>query len=317
LTGLMRVRFRILLPWRFLRVFSPAPITLLLLMVVAPVTSQEARLAPLSDFVRSSWAMNERWNDGLAEIATYEAERIVDGAPRGHVLRLVTVQEDFNREFNVKADWPHGQKPIVAVMRQSQLTAISTPGGGHNLMSSVFVERSDAARLVKMSISSQQLSGITHKEFDFSGPLPRWTWASHRDGEGSGSETLRGWPDGAVFEEQLPMLVRALELREGLEAGLALAPNQTTGKAERPEPVGARLRAERPQSEIRVPAGTWQGADTWRVSIEATDGRAMEFVITDEQPRLVLAWSINDGRFHRLQNVRREAPGQIRDEAID
>ncbi len=164
-----------------------------------------------------------------------------------------------------------------------------------------------------MTVSSQEWCGVTSKEFDLSGRTPRWSWSSYWDGEGSGNGTLRGWPSEAVFEEQLPMLVRTLQYREGLEFGFALAPNQTTNKAPRPEPVSARLRVDRPEGDLQVGAGSWAAADTWRVIVEAADGRAMEFVVAEQAPHLLLAWNSNDGRFYGLREVTRDAYWQLRD----
>ena len=296
---------------------APLITAALFVLMAGSLIAQDARPAPLAESIRSDWAMDAMWDEGHAEVATYDGEQVVDGAPRRHAMIVVTVKEDLNREYNVKADWPHGQKPILAAMKQMQIATIPATDYPRHLMATLFVERENPGKLVKMTISSQEWSGITSKEFDFSRRTPQWHWSSYRDGEGSGSETLRGWPQEAIFEEHLPLLVRTLDLHEGLDASLALVPNQSTNRAPRPEPVSARLRVERPDAEVRVPAGTWATSESWRVSIEAGDGRAMEFVVVDDPTRVLLAWSSNDGRFFALRSMERRAPGQIPEQVVD
>jgi hypothetical protein len=264
----------------------------------------------LTEAVRADWA-GEQWDDGKAEVAEYEGVRVIAGAPRAHVLHLVTSAEDFNREYNVRADWPFGQKPILGVLQQNQLLTITVPTPPQHLMASTVVAREDPSKVLKVVTSSHEWVGITTKEFDFSGRMPRHTWTSYRDGFGSGGEDLRSWPTGAVFDEQLPLLVRVLDFREGLETGMALVSRQTGSEAVKPEIVATRLRVETAKGAVKVPAGTWAAEDVWRVVLEGADGRGLEFFVEKAAPQNLLAWSGNDGQSYGLRSVTRDAYWQI------
>jgi hypothetical protein len=276
------------------------------------VAQERATAVRLSEAVRADWAGDE-WDDGKAEVAEYEGVRVIDGTPRAHVLYLVTSAEDFNRETNARADWPFGQKPIVAVLQQIQSLSLSDPARPRHLLASSVVERKDPVKVLKLATSSQEWKGITSKEFDFSGRMPRRTWSSYRDAEGSGSEDLRSWPSEAVFDEQLPLLVRLLDLREGLETGMALVESQTTNGAGKPEIVAARVRVESAKGAVKVPAGTWAAEDVWRVVLEGADGRGMEYFVEKAAPQTLLAWNGNDGQTYGLRSVKREAVWQLRE----
>jgi hypothetical protein len=276
------------------------------------VAQERATAVRLSEAVRADWAGDE-WDDGKAEVAEYEGVRVIDGTARAHLLYLVTSAEDFNRETNARADWPFGQKPIVAVLQQVQSLTLSDPAPPRHLMSSTVVERTDPVKVLKLVTSSQDWRGITSKDFDFSGRMPRRTWSSYRDAEGSGSEDLRSWPSEAVFDEQLPLLVRLLELREGLETGMALVESQATSGANKPEIVAARLRVESAKGAVKVPAGTWAAEDVWRVVLEGADGRGMEYFVEKAAPQTLLAWNGNDGQTYGLRSVKREAVWQLRE----
>jgi hypothetical protein len=255
--------------------------------------------------VQPGWA-DKRWDDGNAEVATYDATRILDGEARPHTLRLLTLREDLNREYMAKADWPHGQKPILTVLRQSQVATIPAPNFDHHTMATVFVERDQPSRLVKLIVSSQDWNGATFKEFVTADRTATMRYHSYWDGEGSGETTLRNHHEGgARFEEELPLLVRTLRLEEGLRVPLALYPNQTTTRAVVPEPVLAGLEVSVPLEPVEVPAGAWEPDALWLVTVQAQDGRLWRFWVTRESPQTLVQWGSADGREYRLRDVTR------------
>lgn len=48
--------------------------------------------------------MRKYWEDSLAEVATYEAERTIYRKKRTFEFTQITVKEAFNLVFNVKTD---------------------------------------------------------------------------------------------------------------------------------------------------------------------------------------------------------------------
>ena len=267
-----------------------------LVALACAASAQEAPSAATLDLnavVRRDWAKDALWDDGQAEVATYRGERVIFGETRHHTARLITVLEDFTKEYYVKADWPHGQKPILPVIKQIYTATIPTPNYDFQFMTSTFVDREDFGRLVKMSAVGHDWTGLTHKEFQMWGDKPRMIYNSYWDGEGSGRRDL-GTDINDYFEEELPLVLRALPFEEGLAASLWLYPNQTTTRAPEPRPVAA---------TIRVSAGN----KSWIVDVEARDDRSLRYEFAAEEPHVMLRVRHSDGRSLELASVRREA----------
>ena len=71
------------------------------------------------------WAMRKYWEDGLAEVATYAAERTVYKKKRTFEYTQITVKEEFNQQFNVKTD-DYKRADLFPVMKINQFCAIQT-----------------------------------------------------------------------------------------------------------------------------------------------------------------------------------------------
>lgn len=265
----------------------------------APVTLRSA--------LSVQWGAAPLWDDGQAEVAEYDASRIVYGAPRPHTAHLITVYEDLNREFYVKADWPYGQKPVLRALRQTQFFRILTPHGevGHAVM--VFLGRDDLSSPLRLRMSSQDWTGSTWKDFQLWGPRPQLLYNSYWDGEGAGERPLEAGRD-VYYEEQLYLLLRGLPFADVLGVvSFRLADNQTTTNA-RPVTVSdAVLVVSHPDEDVTVPAGTWALEDVWRVTVETQDRRILRYDFTEQEPHTLLRFSHSDGRHLELRSVRRHA----------
>ncbi|MCB2156433.1 hypothetical protein KQI84_16280 [bacterium] len=254
--------------------------------------------------IRPDWA-GSLWDDSRAEVATYEGHRIIYSEDRPHELRLITVAEDINKEFMVKAEWPYGQKPLLPALKQLQISSIPTPNYPYNYLTTVFYQRSNINNAVKMTISSQEWCGTTFKQYELWRETAVFWYSSYWDGEGTGNTQLTDHTANTYFEEELPLLFRALPFREGLKTGLMLQPPQTTNRVQIPEPVPAVAMVDHPNEDLTVPAGTYAAEEVWRVSLEARDGRRANFYIADDDANTLLAFEFDDGRRFELKHTTR------------
>ncbi len=259
----------------------------------------------LVDIVDQSWAQDELWNDGKAEVATYSGERVIYGEARAHEMTLITVYEEFNKEFWTKADWPFGQKPLLPVIKQNQLATIPTPNYPYHYMTSVFFDRGQLDNAVKIATNSQDWCGVTYREFQLYRNPPVMEFNSYWDGQGSGSAMLKDVDENVFFEEELPLLVRALKFKDGLEADFFLEPIQVTNKTPIPKPSQARLTVKRPSEPIKVPIGEFPVRRSWIVSVDVQDGRFIEFSVVEDTPNALVKMDFNDGRHYELITIER------------
>ncbi len=232
------------------------------------------------------------WDDGRSEVATYRATRYIYGEDRPHTAYLITVFEDFNREYYSKADWPYGQKPLLPVIKQNMISTVPTPNYSYHIASSVFVEREKFWKLVKLTATSHEWCGITTKQFEMWLDTPKMKYFSYWDGEGSGEQALSASTD-IFFEEQLFLVFRGLDF-ESLPSGtFRLYGTQVTNHAPRPSASPATFEV-------------LDSGDTWRVDVYTMDERSMTFEYEKEYPYVLTGFSHSDGRAMELESVERK-----------
>ncbi|HEX8657434.1 MAG TPA: hypothetical protein VF690_07875, partial [Hymenobacter sp.] len=96
------------------------------------------------------WAMRKLWEDGLAEVATYEAERVVYKKKRTFEYTQITVKEEFNQQFNVKTD-DYQRDDLFPVMKINQFCRIPTEQYPYHFLTSLFFRRDQPVALHKMT----------------------------------------------------------------------------------------------------------------------------------------------------------------------
>ena len=95
-----------------------------------------------------NWAMKKYWEDGLAEVATYDAERVVYKKKRSFEYTLITVKEEFNQEFNVKTD-DYERADLFPVMKVNQFCAIPADNYPYHYLTSLFFRRDQPVALYR------------------------------------------------------------------------------------------------------------------------------------------------------------------------
>ncbi len=282
-------------------------IMVLVLALLAVAWAQDAapgpRPVPLSELMLPDWAARAPWNDGLSEIAEYEVRIPRDGSVAEGRTVLVTGQEDFSRESLARAAWPYGSRPVTEAMRQRSLT---TPGRGDGATALIdlWVDRRATLRPLRLTATQVAAEGALMRDFDFTGVLPAERYASPRDDEGTGTRSVDS-PQEAVFEEQLPLVLRGLRYADGAQAWLTLMEPVSDGRAVRPTSALAMLTMAREAAPPRLPMRGWQGEPPWRVTIEAGDGRRIECLVAAEPARTLLSIEHSGGGGMALSALRR------------
>jgi len=256
--------------------------------------------------ISAAWADDPIWDDGLAEVAVYEASRPIYGAPRPYEAILLTVKEDFDADKLVKADPPFGGRAIVTVLKQNAVREIATPNYDYRIMTSTFVELDDPTRLVKLTSGSHEWCGNTWKAIRRRDGGLVHDWSSYFDGEGDGSQLLDVGP-GDLLEDQLPLALRGLQFREGLTFEFRMLPGMAHPHAGALRWVPASLRVVG-RATVELPVGS---IDTWRVEGEAAGQTASYWFDAVGTHALVQAESPG-GDSLRLKQIERRAYWRLR-----
>ena len=242
------------------------------------------------------WAMRKYWEDGLAEVATYEAERTVYKKKRTFEFTQITVKEEFNQQFNVKTD-DYKRTDLFPVMKINQFCQIQTDKYPYHYLTSLFFRRDQPVALYKMTTSSQEWCGNTFKALVDDGVNFKEKFDSYWDGQGEGRRDLRR---DVLLEDALPYTLRALKFELQPAFALTVLDLQQTNKVTAPVYYAARLRTTAaPLAEAPAPA--------WRVAVTLAPGKDNVYWFAKEYPNILLRQTTWDGRSLRLKATRREA----------
>ena len=243
----------------------------------------------------SQWAMNSLWDDGLAEVATYQTSRHVYGIPRVFESILITVKEDFTPQYYVKADFPSAVDSL-AVFKLNVISTIPTENYDYHYLTSIFVTRKNPIHLIKLTVASQEWCGNTFKEVRNWNGLFQFIFHSYFDGEGDGSLDL-DFRIGDLLEDQLALTLRSLPFEEGYCWDTRIMDSLVTNRIQ-PLPQWRR-------AQIRVDGlETLGDRQTWNVNVQR-DGLSQHFWFEETYPHIMVQFTSSDGRELKLKHLSR------------
>lgn len=245
----------------------------------------------------SGFADSDVWDDGKAEVCTYDAERVIYGRPRAHVARLIVVKEDHEAGRWIKADAPYGDREIETVLKLNHVRVIPTENYDYHYMTSAFAVRRDPTIVPRVTVSSQELCGATNRTF-IDGTL---RWSSYFDHVGDGSRET-GLEAGGLIRDALPLQLRALPFEAGLERKVRVLDLLTTnsGGDER-----VRDGAVRVVGAEAVDTGVGS-IESWKVEL-TVDGEVDRYWFEKDGVHVMTRMACADGRTLRLKERRRWA----------
>ena len=217
-----------------------------------------------------------RWDDGRAEVARYAAWRTIYGQERPYELVRVAVKEPFDPAARVKPDAARPGIPggasgpgVVDAIKTVAAHRIGVPPKPYEYRMSLVVRvpRRAPDRLLDASMSSQEWCGNTFVLVR--GALPALPWRREVRGYFDGqADREDGLPEGTILEDQLPLLVRTLDLSGGPRE-VTLLPTLLGNKAPDARPYPARIYRARADVLVEVPAGRFRADE---LVVQATDG---------------------------------------------
>lgn len=252
--------------------------------------------------INYEWANNKLWDDGSAEVATYEATRTIYGEPRLFEYTYILVKEEFNQTYNVKTD-DYQVKNLYPVMKINKFCSIETPNYPYHFLSSIFIYRNNPENLHKLTHTSQEWCGNTSKSFLEKGNGYRFEYNSYFDGQGKGSAKVGRGP---WFEDQLSYTLRSVNFSEGLSFDINLYPSQISNKAIVPEAETAKISVNKADNSDLEGIPTSFIDSAWEVKVTKEGGDLITFWINSSYPNYLLRMEDSSGNSLKLKDVTRD-----------
>lgn len=253
-------------------------------------------------YIISNWAHNDLWDDGMAEVAIYNAERVVYGKTRQFDYAYILVKETFNEEFHVKTD-DYGRNDLYEVMKVNKFCRIPTLAYPYHYLTSVFLHRDEPNTVHKLTNTSQEWCGNTAKSFLEEEDSYTFNSISYWDGQGNGTDKVL---KGPWFEDQLSYTLRALKFEDGLRFTINLYPTQVSNKAITPETENTKISVQKADlNEIDSTSAAFV-SDPWKVFVTREKGPDLTFWINGEYPNYLLQMEATDGRRLSLKSLKRD-----------
>jgi len=252
-------------------------------------------LGDTSALFNPKWAENKLWDDGLAEVAIYTAERVIYKKKRSFDYTYITVKEDFNQQYKVKTD-NYERDDLFPVMKVNVFCRIPTDNYPYHFLTSLFFKRQDPIKVYKLTSSSQEWCGNTFKGINAKGNKYQLSYNSYWDNEGVGQLQL---DSNILFEDQLPYSLRSLKFKDGLTFKLPVAELIQTNKASAPNISQGNFKVNQEKDQA--------GKPTWKVTLVLAPEKQNYYWFSAEYPYILLRQRTWDGRNLELKEVKRYA----------
>ena len=231
--------------------------------------AEEVPRSPLPEELLVRWMEAPYWDDGLAEVATYDASRTIYGEERPHVVTLITVKEDLDARTLVKSDRPN-EVEVIPVLKLHWTASVDAGAYPYHYALSLFVDRAQPWVLRKLAGATFEWCGVTTRHLWRRGDVVFGEARSYFDGEGD----MRVEADfaRALSEEQLLLAARTLDLGAEVDLPLRVLPTQLDNRA-RPQPlIEGRLRSL-PIEVVTDAAGRQHRVRPLRFEVNGQEGR--------------------------------------------
>ena len=270
-------------------------LTLLSLALIALFGCEQASNDPAdipyanTGYFNHDWAMDKIWEDGQAEVAHYDAERVVYGRVRKFDYTYITVKEEFNKAFNVKTD-DYQRNDLFSVMKVNKFASFQTENYPYHYLSSLFFKRGKPEQLYKFTHTAQEWCGNTFKQFTVAPQGYDYDYNSYFDGAGDGKMEISG--TDLLWEDQLSYVLRALNFTDGLNFTRQVVESQINTRARRPTIYEAEF-------EVK------DNGEDWLVTVQLQNNRVNTYQFAKAYPNLMTAHQRWDGFSLQLTSTSR------------
>lgn len=244
----------------------------------------------------------KHWGDGQAEMNGYRLVQPRYGATRAGQAVLIYVTEDFTETTRVKADpGKHPARDVFPVLKLNAVRQFRTGVYDYSLMTSVFARVGRTFTPAKVSFTGQDWCGQVYHHVTPRAGRVAGLFHSYFDGEADGVDDLP-MPEGGVFEDALPILLRAWAgefVAPGASREVPLLPALQRARLDH-KPLAwttATITRAATVAPVAVPAGR---IDAWRYTVREAGGRESTWDVEAAPPYRLLRWTAPGGELAEL-----------------
>ncbi|QCK13958.1 hypothetical protein [Mangrovivirga cuniculi] len=242
-----------------------------------------------SEHFNNDWTNNSLWDDGLAEVNIYDAQRVIYGEPRNYEQVYVAVKETFNKEFQVKTD-NYEREDLFEVIKVNLFSDIPTHRYPYHFLMSIFFKRQNPDMVHKLTVSSQEWCGTTFKAMRKKSYGFDENYNSYWDGEGRGERQIKKL---CLIEDQLVFTLRALKFKDGLAFSAPVMKSRMTSKASKPIIE---------KSDFKIS----ETDDGWSVQVKGPHIGEVNYLFQKDYPHKMILMESSDGRIWKLKSSNRD-----------
>jgi hypothetical protein len=239
---------------------------------------------------RAGWSGARLWNDNRAEVAVYDAERVVDEKPRPFRETLIISRVELNVNTLTEAEKAKRHETVTALKFN---TAGRVEGANYprSYLTSVYARADNPATVHKISAGGQDWMGNRFRIY---------TSTDGEDGTLTGHTYLP--PDGDrtvfldrdqadLFEDDLPLALRAMPLDGGFELKTRLWSSLAEGAALEPQSSTAVIKVAG-EDLVHCHAGA---INCWKVTVDR-QGSVDTYWMEKSDPHILVRMETADGR---------------------
>ncbi|MCB9030629.1 MAG: hypothetical protein H6619_06215 [Deltaproteobacteria bacterium] len=238
------------------------------------------------------------WDDGKAEINSYETVIPSYGELRNGESVLIFVTEDFSKSSQVRVNRDLPDEEVVKVLKLNHIKKFVTGSYDHSLMLSTFSPLTiwnqkdqdfGAITPIKVSYSSQEWSGNYYEQLNATSKGYRWTIHSYLEGEGDAFRTYEYKPH-FFLEDDLFVRVRN-QVASFMGDDYYMLTSSMYSRLQSKRPEWQRVRVSRQVQSVAL--------DTVLGKVEATvynvygSDRDYTIWVEKEFPNRILKWKID------------------------
>ena len=178
--------------------------------------SRQTYFNDIHQHFNKSFASNAYWDSVGTEKEVYQAEQ--NG--KVHVLEIQTRKETFNDQYNVKTNTTARPDLYPVLNTSMQWYKNNSDTTYHATYATLCM---NPLVLHKMSVNTSHAWGLTHKAYFNNKSVVTLKYDSYLDKQGIGDKVF---PKDVLFEDQLPICLRALNFNDSLNFNVKILESQ-------------------------------------------------------------------------------------------